>query len=143
MAPTLRRAGAWQKDSGCRHLFVNESSPETRFPLCDPCVLHLRSPGLFQAFSAIYVYYDNGQGAVSAALHDALDFVLAKNVADYRSADHGARRLLQAADYICMVERALIAYDGGKQTKTQERFFGNRRSFAQSFVKQLVRKRFG
>lgn len=97
----------------------------------------------FQAFSTISVYYDNGQGAVSAALHDALDFVLAKNVADYRSADHGARRLLQTADYICMVERALIAYDSGRQTKTQERFFGNRRSFVQSFAKQLIRKRFG
>lgn len=37
----------------------------------------------FQTFDAIAVYYDNGQGAVGAALHDALDFVLAKNVADY------------------------------------------------------------
>ena len=96
----------------------------------------------FQAFGTISVYYDNGQGAVSVALHDALDFVLAKNVADYRDADNGARRLLQVADYICTVERAAIAYAAGAQTKTQERFFGSRRNFAQSFMKQLSRKRF-
>lgn len=96
----------------------------------------------FQAFDTISVYYDNGQGAVSVALHDALDFVLARNVADFRDADHGARRLLQVADYICMVERASIAYDAGRQSKSQERFFGNRRSFTQSFMKQLARKRF-
>lgn len=31
-----------------------------------------------QNYDEICVYYDNGQGAVSAALHDALDFVFAK-----------------------------------------------------------------
>ena len=54
----------------------------------------------FQLFDVIAVYYDNGQGAVSIALRDALDFALAKNVADYRDADPSARRLLQVADYI-------------------------------------------
>lgn len=97
--------------------------------------------GYFQSFDSIAVYYDDGQRAVSAALHDALDFVLARNVADYRDADHGARRLLQAADYICTVERAAMAYDAGLQTRTHERFFGGRRSFMQSYMKQLVRKR--
>ncbi len=96
----------------------------------------------FQAFDVISVYYDNGQGAVSAALHDALDFVLAKNVADYRDADYDARRLLQAADYVCMVERIAEDYDAGRQSNTHERFFGNRRNFMQSFKKQLERKAF-
>lgn len=97
----------------------------------------------FQSFDSISVYYDDGQEAVSAALHDALDFVLARNVADFRDADYEARRLLQLADYICTVERASIAFDSGAQTRTQERFFGNRRSFTQSFMKQLARKRLG
>lgn len=88
----------------------------------------------------IAVYYDNGQGVVSAALHDALDFVLAKNVADYRDADYDARRLLQVADYVCTVERIAEDYDAGRQSKTHERFFGNRRDFMQSFKKQLGRK---
>ena len=95
----------------------------------------------FQAFDTISVYYDNGQGAVSVALHDALDFVLAKDVADYRDADHSARRLLQVADYVCTIERASIAYDADMQSKTQTRFFGSRRNFMQSFRKQLARKR--
>ena len=94
----------------------------------------------FQLFDVIAVYYDNGQGAVSIALRDALDFVLAKNVADYRDADPSARRLLQVADYICTVVRVSDDYDAGRQTKTHERFFGNRRSFMQSFKKQLDRK---
>ena len=96
----------------------------------------------FQAYSTVSVYYDNGQGAVSVAIHEALDFVLAKNVADYLEADHGARRLLQVADYVCTIERTSIAFDSGRQSKTQERFFGNRRNFMQSFMKQLARKRF-
>lgn len=96
----------------------------------------------FQQFDSISVYYDDGQKTLSIALHDALEFVLAKNVADFREADHSARRLLQMADYICTVERANIAFDSGTQTKTQERFFGNRRNFMQSYVKQLAHKRF-
>lgn len=96
----------------------------------------------FQAFDVIAVYYDNGQGAVSTALHDALDFVLAKHVADYRDADPTARKLLQAADYACMVLRIADDYDAGGQSKTHERFFGNRRNFMQSFKKQLDRKAF-
>lgn len=88
------------------------------------------------------MYYDNAQGAVSAALRDALDFVLAKNVADYRDADYDARRLPQVADYVCMVERIAEDYDAGRQSKTYERFFGNKRSFIQSYKKQLDRKSF-
>lgn len=96
----------------------------------------------FQAFDTIAVYYDNGQGAVSAALHDALDFVLAKNVADYRDAEPNARRLLQVADYVCTILRISKDYDDGKQTSTHERFFGSRRQFMQSYKKQLDRKTF-
>lgn len=96
----------------------------------------------FQTFDAIAVYYDNGQGAVSAALHDALDFVLAKNVADYRRADPNARRFLQVADYMCTVLRVSEDCDAGRQSKTHERLFGNRRNFMQSFKKQLDRKAF-
>ena len=96
----------------------------------------------FQQFDSISVYYDDGQKALSIALHDALDFVLAKNVADFREADHSARRLLQMADYICTIERVNIAFANGTQTKTQERFFGSHRNFMQSYMKQLVRMRF-
>lgn len=95
----------------------------------------------FQKFDAISVYYDNGQSAINIALHDALDFILARNVADFRDADYDARRLLQVADYICTIERVFIAYNANKQTKTHDRFFGKRRNFTQSFIKQLVRKK--
>jgi hypothetical protein len=96
----------------------------------------------FQKYDTISVYYDDGQRVLSVALHDALEYVLASDVADYRDADHSARRLLQVADYVCTLERASIAYNAGMQTKTHERFFGNRRNFTQSYMKQLVRKRF-
>lgn len=97
--------------------------------------------GFFQEFDTISVYYDDGQWAVSAALRDALDFVLARNVADYRDAGHSARRLLQVADYVCTIERVSISYDRGSQSRTHERFFGTHRDFRQSYLKQLARKR--
>ena len=56
------------------------------------------------------MYYDGDQKAVSTALHDALDYVLARNVADYRDTDHIERRLLQVADYICTVERVALEH---------------------------------
>lgn len=119
----------------------NRSELEARLRR-DLALLIFDSLSFFQSFDAIAVYYDNGQGAVSAALHDALDFVLAKNVADYRHADPNARRLLQVADYVCTVLRVSEDYDAGRQSKTHERFFGNRRNFTQSFKKQLDRKAF-
>ncbi|MEE1274325.1 MAG: hypothetical protein UHI81_07465 [Olegusella sp.] len=96
----------------------------------------------FQQFDTVSVYYDDGQRALSTALHAALEFVLANNVAVFRDADHATRRLLQLADYICTVERVGLAYDAGRQTKTQERFFGNRRNLMQSYMKQLSQMRF-
>ena len=96
----------------------------------------------FQSFDSIAVYYDGGQGTVSASLRAALSYVLANDVADYREADYNARRLLQVADYICTIERAVAAFDAESQTKTLERFFGGRRNLMQSYAKQLVRKRF-
>lgn len=95
----------------------------------------------FQSYDSVAVYYDGGQGAVSASLHAALSYVLASDVADYREADYSARRLLQVADYICTVERVVAAYDAGTQTRTLERFFGSRRNLMQSYAKQLARKR--
>lgn len=96
----------------------------------------------FQSFEEIAVYYDNGQGAVSASLHAALEYALAKDVVDYREADHAARRLLQVADYACTIERVAHAFDTRTETSTQTRFFGSRRSFMQSYAKQLFRIRF-
>lgn len=82
-----------------------------------------------------------GPYPITAVLRGALDFVLAPNVADYRDAGHSAQGLLQVADYVCTIERASIAYDRGSQSRTHERFFGTRRDFRQSYVKQLASKR--
>lgn len=49
----------------------NRSELEARLRR-DLALLIFDSLSYFQAFDAIAVYYDNGQGAVSAALHDAL-----------------------------------------------------------------------
>lgn len=76
----------------------------------------------FQAFDSIAAYYDNGRDAVSTALHVALDFVLAKNVADYRHANPNARRLLQVSDYVCTVLCVSEGCDAGRKPKTHERF---------------------
>lgn len=96
----------------------------------------------FQQFDTVSVYYDNGQQALSVALHAALEFVLADDVAVFPDADHTTRRLLQLADYICTIERVSLSFDAGEQSRTQERFFGSRRNFMQSYMKQLNKRRF-
>lgn len=93
-----------------------------------------------QGFDSIAVYYDNGQGALSAALRSALGYALARDVADYRQADHSARRLLQVADYVCCIERAMSAYDECAESKTYRLFYGTRRDFTRNYYRPLYRK---
>lgn len=64
----------------------------------------------FQTFDQVAIYYDGGQEAVTAALHDAFDYALARNAAVYKSLSHQDKRLAQAADYLCTIELAEKRY---------------------------------
>ena len=94
----------------------------------------------FQSFDSVPVFYDEGQAAVTDALHGAFDLILSDQAIDYRHIAYRDYRLAQAADYFCSVERIANVYDSGDQTPTLEKFFGNRDSFKRNYLKQARRK---
>ncbi|MBQ9002886.1 MAG: hypothetical protein IJ087_13630 [Eggerthellaceae bacterium] len=96
----------------------------------------------FQRFDEIHVYYDRGQKSVSRAVAEALNFALARNVAEFKKPVYGERRLCQVADYACCVERAMRAYDRNGESATYRVFCGTRRDFRRNLYRQLSRKRF-
>lgn len=95
---------------------------------------------LLQSFDIVKVYYDNGQTAVTAALHAAMEYVLSKDVPLYRDSDYKAYRLAQAADYLCEIELAAIKYENHDETQTDIKFFGGIGSFKKNWLKQARRK---
>ena len=95
---------------------------------------------LLQSFDVVKVYYDNGQTAVTAALHAAMEYVLSKDVPLYRDSDYRAYRLAQAADYLCEIELAAIKYENHDETQTDIKFFGSIGSFKKNWLKQARRK---
>lgn len=94
----------------------------------------------FQEFDKVPIYYDGGHQAVTSALHQAFDYVLAKDSVIYMDLSHQEKRLAQAADYLCTIELAAMRYEGGEESATYLRFFGKPRSFRQNFLKQARRK---
>ena len=92
-------------------------------------------------FEAVKVYYDNGQSVVAEAIHDAVEYVLAKNAIIYKDASPRDYRLFQVADYICSLELIDAKYSCGAQSNTDERFFGAYGSFKKNWLKKLRRKR--
>lgn len=94
----------------------------------------------FQTFDQVAIYYDGGQEAVTAALHGAFDYALARNAAVYKPFSHQDKRLAQAADYLCTIELAEKRYATENVSSTYQRFFGSNRNFRQNFLKQVRRK---
>lgn len=94
----------------------------------------------FQEFDKVPIYYDGGHQAATHALHEAFDFALTRDVAEYKTLSHHDKRLAQAADYLCTIELASKRYDAGKESATYRRFFGTKRKFKQNFLKAVKRK---
>lgn len=97
----------------------------------------------FHGYDHVPLYYDGGHGVVSTALRGAFDYALARSVVVYKDVSHEAKRLAQAADYLCSIELAEIRYRQGKVSASYERFYGNPRNFKQNYLKQARRKRIG
>lgn len=93
-----------------------------------------------QLFDVVKVYYDNGQAAVTAALHAAIEYVLSKDVPLYRDSDYREYRLAQVADYLCEIELAAVKYENHDETNTDIKFFGGIGSFKKNWLKQARRK---
>ena len=90
-----------------------------------------------QAFDSVRVYYDNGQSLVTKVIHDAIEYVLAKNAVIYRDARPDDYRLLQVADYACTLELAAIKYMAHEERPTDTRFLGNWKTFKRNYLRKL------
>lgn len=95
----------------------------------------------FQKFGKIKVYYDNGQSVVTNALHDAVEYALAREAVIYRDAEPADYRLFQLADYICTLELTALKYQAHADTATDRLFFGQWGSFKKNYLKKLRKHR--
>ena len=95
-----------------------------------------------QQFDRVKVYYDGGQHAVTQAIHDALEYALAREAVVYRAATPSEYRLSQAADYACAVELTALKYQAHEETTTDRRFFGSWGTFRRNVLKTVRKKAF-
>ncbi len=94
----------------------------------------------FQSFDAVKVYYDQGQGIVTKAIHDAVEYALSKNAIVYRDASPAQYRLVQVADLLCTLELTEIKYQAHEQTATDEKVFGTHGRFKKLYLRVARRK---
>lgn len=92
-----------------------------------------------QQFARVKIYYDNGQSAVTKALHDAAEYALSTEAVIYRVASPKDYRLAQAADLICTLELTATKFQAGEQTPTDDKFFGKWGSFKRNWLKKIRR----
>lgn len=93
-----------------------------------------------QPFDLVKVYYDGGQHAVTQALHDAVEYAIAREAVVFRSATPSEYRLSQAADYACAVELTALKYQAREETATDRRFFGSWGTFRRNVLKTVRKK---
>lgn len=91
----------------------------------------------FQRYDLIKVYYDDGQSVVTRALHGAIEYVLSVDAVEYRRRGIAEYKLAQAADLICALELLDLKYNCGRQTKSDEMFFGTRREFTRNYLRKI------
>ena len=64
------------------------------------------------------ICYNNGQTAVTTAIHNSINNALSKNAIIYRDASPQDYRLTQTADYICEIEPMALKYESKAITAT-------------------------
>lgn len=94
-----------------------------------------------QAYDIVKIYYDDGQGMVTDALHAAFEYALNKQAITYRECSPADFRLQQIADFICEIELAAIKYEANEVGGTERLFFGTNRDFKKNYLKKLRKKR--
>lgn len=93
-----------------------------------------------QQFDRVKIYYDDGQELVTKALHDAVEYVLAKEAVIYRDASPRNYRFCQVADYVCTLELMALKYACHEEGRTARLFFGMRKRFEKDFLKKIRKK---
>ncbi|WP_305296951.1 hypothetical protein [Parvibacter caecicola] len=94
----------------------------------------------FQSYENTNIYYDNGQHAVSEALHAAIELILSKNAVTYRDASPQDYVLSQVADFLCAIEHTAIKYEHHDEMRTDLKVFGNVTEFKKGYLRHLRKK---
>ncbi len=95
----------------------------------------------FSAFDLINVYYDKGQQVVYKALAQA--FGISGYPAEFKKeAKQEKYRLAQVADYITSIRLTELKMNAGTLSKSEERFFENKKVFKRVYLRSLNKKIF-
>jgi hypothetical protein len=93
-----------------------------------------------QQFDVAKLYYDRGQQMITGNLTAAMNYVLARNVSEFKDGSQARYRLAQAADLLCGFELAALKFEAHEQTVTDEMFFVNARNIKQNYLRKLRSK---
>lgn len=91
----------------------------------------------FQSFDQVKIYYDDGQPQVTAALHGAIYYALAKDAILYRRAQPADYRLAQVADLLCTLELTAVKFEQHEGTSTDEKVFGSPGTFRKEYLRKV------
>lgn len=95
----------------------------------------------FQSYDSIKIYYDDGQGMVTSALHGAIEYMLSRQAIMYRVASQQDYRLAQVADYLCTLKLTELKFEFHELTSTDKKVFGSDyRAFKKNHLKQIRKK---
>lgn len=95
----------------------------------------------FSTFDLINVYYDKGQQIVHKALAQAFG-ISGYPVEFKKSVKQENYRLAQVADYITSIRLTELKLTAGELSKSEERFFENRKVFKRVYLRSLNKKEF-
>lgn len=98
--------------------------------------LLIRSLAWLQRFDRIKIYYDSGQAIVNKAIHEAVEFAIAKEATFYRKSSPNDYQLAQTADLLCTLELTALKFNLHEATSTDTKFFGDRRTFMKNYYKK-------
>lgn len=95
----------------------------------------------FSTFDLINVYYDKGQQIVHKALAQAFG-ISGYPVEFKKGVKQEKYRLAQIADYITSIRLTELKLTAGELSKSEERFFENRKVFKRVYLRSLNKKEF-
>jgi len=94
----------------------------------------------FLSFERVIVYYDNGQAEITDVLNTLFNAFFFE--VDFRKVMPVQYRLFQVADLFCTLELLRVKAADGNLTRSDLRFFTNRRALLRDYLSKLEAKRF-
>lgn len=94
----------------------------------------------FKQFDRVVIYYDNGQTEVTKIIVSVFE-ALIRGV-KYKKPTPGKYKLFQSADLVCSLELMGLKMKNSNLSKTELRFFRDKRSFKNNYLKPMKHKEF-